>query len=58
MRQHRKTVSFDDDIYEVILHFRGKYISETLKDKTFTEAVNELLREILKQKGLLRIKEE
>jgi hypothetical protein len=53
MNRPRRTISFDQDIDDGVLHYRGKYLMETLKDKDHSTAVNELLREILQQKGFI-----
>jgi hypothetical protein len=56
--KRRRSLTIDDDVDTAILHYRGHCIKETLKDKSYTEAVNELLREILKQKGFIEGKKE
>jgi len=50
----RKTISFDEDVSDGLNKYRGTRILETLEDKTATKAVNELLREILTQKGYIK----
>lgn len=50
----RRTVAFDDDVKKAILRYRGRILIDTGKDKRFGPAVNELLREVLVQKGHLQ----
>jgi hypothetical protein len=52
-RKTRRTVTLDNDVNVAIQNYRGACIRKTLKDKTYSDAVNELLREILKQKGFI-----
>ena len=47
-------MAFDDDVKKAILRYRGRILIDTGKDKRFGPAVNELLREVLVQKGHLQ----
>lgn len=40
----RKTVTFEKEVYEEIQKRRGEYLTEEGKEKTFTAAVNDILR--------------
>lgn len=50
MVKFRRTVSFDDDVLVGLNRYRAEFLKEG-KEKRFGPAVNELLREILEEKG-------
>ena len=50
----RRTTRYDEDVWGGLCGYRAAYIRAENKNKKFGPAVNELLREILTQKGYIK----